>query len=428
MVEVREVVDMSTAPDPDLARARITPHPLRLMAFVADLLFVFTMTLVPGVIAAFAASAALERDLAWSLLFFLLVFALAFVSLHAIEVWLTGQTPGKAMFGLTVRRADGSPPRRTPTGLVWAAGRPFVGYLLVDVFGLGSVLALTNPRHRCLHDLVFGSEVLMLPDPDGLVCTPVDRLRAFQQRLETASEAFKERYGWLGFLWTWHTKIVGLVIALFLLFAEKVPGWIKQGDSTGRGAAGWSGRQMAAAPVASATPQGGRLPALATTGLAVGGTVITMAIAVPVGQALLSDPTGGGSSSGQPSTEPTSPEPTNSPASIAGSYTGSEATASVRLRIAPAGAEEFRVTMSKADAPEIDPGRCRQDFGPPTEPDQATVTGSNGRYEGLVVSAYSSGTRCYYQVQKVVIKALDKDTLTMCGPSSTQCPTYHREG
>jgi hypothetical protein len=66
------------------------------------------------------------------------VLALAFVTELGASAWLTGgQTSGKAVCSLTVRRIDGAAPARTLGSLVWAVGRHSVGYLMVDVLGLG---------------------------------------------------------------------------------------------------------------------------------------------------------------------------------------------------------------------------------------------------------------------------------------------------
>jgi uncharacterized RDD family membrane protein YckC len=106
-------------------------------------------------------------DLAWvglvALLFTTLVdtrWLVPFAALYLIAysttcTWLTGRTAGKAMFGLRLRRAERRP------GFFWALGRASFGYAVIDVFGAGVLLALGNERHRCLHDLVFGSEVVL---------------------------------------------------------------------------------------------------------------------------------------------------------------------------------------------------------------------------------------------------------------------------
>ena len=83
-------------------------------------------------------------------------FAIAlFIAYHASCLWLTRRSAGKAIAGLRVRR------RSHGTELGWALGRPTLGYLVVDLLGLGVLPALLDGRHRCLHDRVFGTEVIL---------------------------------------------------------------------------------------------------------------------------------------------------------------------------------------------------------------------------------------------------------------------------
>jgi uncharacterized RDD family membrane protein YckC len=98
-------------------------HRYRLLAFVIDLLI---LALVAGVATgvARATESVVGTDLI-NVWVWLLLIALLGVVYHAGMVWLTGgQTIGKAMCSLTVRRIDGRAPRRDGAGLAWATWRP----------------------------------------------------------------------------------------------------------------------------------------------------------------------------------------------------------------------------------------------------------------------------------------------------------------
>src|SRR5207248_3318579 len=86
---------------------------------------------------------------------FVVFVALWFIAYHTTFIFLTKRTAGKAMFGLRLRR------RGQASELLWALGRASVGYIVIDMFGAGTVLSFWTPRHQCLHDLLFGSEVIL---------------------------------------------------------------------------------------------------------------------------------------------------------------------------------------------------------------------------------------------------------------------------
>lgn len=169
----------------------------RLLAFAVDL---FTFAVVAAVLVLVGKLFGVD-----SVALFVVALAVGLVSYLAVSVWLTGQTIGKALFGLTVRRVDGSAPPRTLGGLAWAVGRHSVGYVVVDVFGLGTLAALVTPRRQCLHDYAFKSEVVVgdtSPQPPGA------RLRGYWERVEAAREETGKRYGWVVSLWRWLTNLV----------------------------------------------------------------------------------------------------------------------------------------------------------------------------------------------------------------------------
>ena len=161
----------------------------RMLAFAVDVLAVLVL-LLPLLVA----SALLGVGLAY--LVGAVLVALG-VSL-AMSVWLSGGlTVGKAVFGLAVRRIDGSAPAGDLRGLLWSAGRHTAGYLVVDVFGTRAALALARRKDQCPHDLTFGSIVVSHEAVPG----PVGRLRDFGQRLDDGIESIGERYGWSLRLW-----------------------------------------------------------------------------------------------------------------------------------------------------------------------------------------------------------------------------------
>ncbi|MFI6477470.1 RDD family protein [Nonomuraea sp. NPDC050663] len=68
--------------------------------------------------------------------------------------WLTGQTAGDIVMGVTVSRADG---RRL--GLLHALLRAVVGLALAPVWLAGMVTTLIDGRRRSLLDMLFGTVV-----------------------------------------------------------------------------------------------------------------------------------------------------------------------------------------------------------------------------------------------------------------------------
>lgn len=68
--------------------------------------------------------------------------------------WGLGSTAGGMLFGLAVRRADGS-----PLSAARAAVRAFLGLLFAPFWLVGMVLTLSDPRRRALHDVLMGTVV-----------------------------------------------------------------------------------------------------------------------------------------------------------------------------------------------------------------------------------------------------------------------------
>ena len=180
------------APEADAAPEHVLlpPHPLRLAAFLIDLVLV-------------AAVAAVGTALTWSLAEFVVVLVVVWVIYQTGMVWLTGgRTVGKSACGLSVRHIDGSAPDRTWAGFGWAFGRASAGYLIVDMFGLGVLVALRNPRRRCVHDYVFASEVVLRP-ADALEPGPglMDRMEQLNKNIDVGLEANTRRFAPLWKLW-----------------------------------------------------------------------------------------------------------------------------------------------------------------------------------------------------------------------------------
>jgi uncharacterized RDD family membrane protein YckC len=243
---------------PDAQEVRLAPHGLRLLAFVDDVLFfavVFALGLILGTftgVPAWPLSAAA---------------AIAFVYYMTATVWLVdGQTVGKAVCGLRVRRIDGSLPTRSRRDLAWSLGRHSIGYLIADVLLLGTVSSLFTPRRRCPHDYAFGSEVVRAAGSDERERASV-RYEAFSKLWQARHEELAGQYGWILWPAKWLTRIVG-VVAVWLSFPAKALG---------------AGPSPPASAVPAARPlslKGGAVLWTATT-VATGVVITGIVIAVP---------------------------------------------------------------------------------------------------------------------------------------------------
>lgn len=129
----------------------------RLLALAVDavLLTVVTAAIAAGVPAVW--SAVLGSAPAWlettaGAVALILPFAYFWVSW-----WILGSTAGDLLFGLVVRRGDGS-----PIGAMRSGVRAFAGLLFAPVWLVGMVLTVSNPRRRALHDLLMGTVVRLV--------------------------------------------------------------------------------------------------------------------------------------------------------------------------------------------------------------------------------------------------------------------------
>jgi Tol biopolymer transport system component/uncharacterized RDD family membrane protein YckC len=244
---------------------RLAPHRRRLAAFGLDVLLV----LVPFLVLVLAQRLLPLPDGSSraALALALVALGLSLAVILGLSVWLSGgQTLGKAVLGLTERRLDGSAPAPTLRGLAWSLGRHSWGYLVVDMLGVGTVAALLTPRRQALHDLVFGSEVVLQPATAGLA-TSEQRLRAYSERLQAGLTFTRERYGWLSFLWGWYGKVILKTVPWVLAIAAalKLAG-------LAQGTTGTASTQTVVAPVA--------LSAKAAAGMVAVTSVVTAALLV----------------------------------------------------------------------------------------------------------------------------------------------------
>jgi uncharacterized RDD family membrane protein YckC len=84
--------------------------------------------------------------------------ALLVCAYFVVFTGINGQTPGKKLLGIQVRKAGGQ-----PMDLTSAAFRVFPGYALSAVtLGLGFWLALVDPHRQALHDKVAKTRVFIV--------------------------------------------------------------------------------------------------------------------------------------------------------------------------------------------------------------------------------------------------------------------------
>lgn len=156
------------------ATAAPAPHGLRLLAWIIDV----------GVVMAVVIVSPQPIPLALPLGLWILY--------HATLVWLTQRTVGKALAGLRVERNNGQ-----KVTAAWSFGRASLGYLGIDMLGVGVAFALIDSRHRTLHDTVFRSYVTYSDDGPHSPAVLLDRLTKYAAEQQTAlkerQEALKKR-------------------------------------------------------------------------------------------------------------------------------------------------------------------------------------------------------------------------------------------
>lgn len=207
------------------ASAQLAPYRLRLLAFVLDA-SMLVVVLVVGGLASVLGQYALDFGVSvLSIALLALAVFIGFGVMNAMLAYLTdGQTVGKAYFGLVERRRATRPDLGDASGLVRLMGRHTIGYLVIDVFGLGALATFRLARRRCLHDVVFDTEVTYIGGPQDRL----ERVKALDVRRQAALEDLRERWGWAHRLLKWGsgvviavvTAVIGLFKAIGVLSAE----------------------------------------------------------------------------------------------------------------------------------------------------------------------------------------------------------------
>ena len=248
------------APADTTEAVSFAPHPLRLLAFMIDLFLVAAATGAVAVVTG-------------SLVVYAVVLLMAWVIYQTGAVWLTGgRTIGKAACSLSIRHIDGSAPRQDRAGLAWAFGRASLGYLVIDMGGLGILVGLRNPRRRCLHDYAFASEVVLHPDtgdplhPRGRLERLRQRLQQFTEDRENAWEAKKKNYAFVATLWKWLVRITEISLGLLLFARDRWHALVRRLAA--------HAHPTTSAPAAKALTAGKITTLVATTSIATGTAVV----------------------------------------------------------------------------------------------------------------------------------------------------------
>ncbi|HLK92124.1 MAG TPA: RDD family protein [Polyangia bacterium] len=156
----------------------------RLAAYWIECLLALPFGLVGGVLGyKLGRAAGAHEPLEPSLIFALGLTALCMIALMIIQMyWLAahGQTLGKRWMKIRIVRLDGS--KAGFVGTVLLRGLLNLGVYLAllllfpplgYVYALVDVLFIFGPQNRCLHDMIAGTKVVRVTDPDpALVVTP----------------------------------------------------------------------------------------------------------------------------------------------------------------------------------------------------------------------------------------------------------------
>ena len=209
-------------------------------------------------------------DFGWSTrtaLILLIAVMFSLGAMNAVLAWLTqGQTVGKAHFGLVERRRAQAADFGKAAGLGCLLGRHTVGYLVIDVFGLGTLAMFGLARRRCLHDVAFDTEVSYIGGPES----PSEREKAMDARRLEALEEIRESWGWRYNFVKWASWLVVRVLGVTVVVLTLVGVLAKKTD-----AASTPHLSDAAAPSDPSV--------LGLTGLAVTTTAMTFAVAATLG-------------------------------------------------------------------------------------------------------------------------------------------------
>lgn len=219
-------------------------------------------------------------------LVFALVALVAAAILSSLASWLTGgQSIGKGLLGLEVRRAGQASWDGRLRTLAWAFGRSTLGYVLVDCFGSGAVGAAFGRHRRAAHDIAFGSQVVAVDPSLFAEATTrrqlvVLRARMFDSRRQAGLSAYRSEHGFAARTIGFANKVVaGTTVAYVTMLklagsASSAPASAAAVSPTGSGAIGGSG-------VAVAAPTG----VAGQVGLVAGGTALAVATVAGVAPA-----------------------------------------------------------------------------------------------------------------------------------------------
>ena len=188
-------------------------HRRRAEAFGIDILIAATV---------FGVALALDKLTGLSTLFLVLGAVAWWISYLGATVWLMdGQTAGKAICGLCVRGSRSSATPQSVRGVIWSLGRHSIGYLVVDVFLVGALLALVDGRRRCLHDYAFGSDVVQVRAADDVPASFAARYKRYWQQFADRYDALTKRNQWFFMPWKLLTKGLVVVWAVVELLPHK---------------------------------------------------------------------------------------------------------------------------------------------------------------------------------------------------------------
>ena len=264
----------TSAPAATTDPVSFAPHPLRLLAFMIDL---FLLAAATGAVTVATGS----------LVVYAVVLLMAWVIYQTGSVWLTGgRTVGKAACSLSVRHIDGSAPRQDLAGLAWAFGRASLGYLVIDMGGLGVLAGLGNRRRRCLHDYAFASEVVLHPGTNDPLHhrSRLERLRQrlqqFTEDRESAWEAEKKKFTWAVSLWKWLVRITDISLAGLNFARDRWHVLVQRLAATAHPATG--------TPAANALTAGKITTLVVTTSVATG-TAVTLAATTYLAAPIIGD-------------------------------------------------------------------------------------------------------------------------------------------
>ncbi|WP_353815626.1 RDD family protein [Agromyces sp. SYSU T00266] len=192
----------------------------RLAAFVVDMLLPVVVVGLLAIAGSLATGFPLLTNPVGILLFLVFVVVGAAI-LSSLASWLSdGQSVGKAIFGLEVRRAGSRKWDGGSRALLWAFGRATMGYAVVDCFGIGALGAATGRYRRAVHDLVFSSQVVAT-DPHRFAEASTFgrlvelRIREFERRRQDGLKRYEKRYGYLTTLIKWIDRIIKTTASIF---------------------------------------------------------------------------------------------------------------------------------------------------------------------------------------------------------------------